>query len=51
MKSKAKNEDNILFVDFPKAANPHLQEKIKIRKKKTKQTKNLDNNNQLNTQK
>lgn len=39
MKSKAKNEDNILFVDFPKAANPHLQEKIKIRKKKNQPNK------------
>lgn len=37
MKSKAQSEDNILFVDFPKAGNPHLQEKkIKmIIKKKT----------------
>lgn len=47
MKSKAQNENNILFVYFPKAVNPHLQEKIKMIRKKT----NLDRNNQLNTQK
>lgn len=35
MKSKAQNEDNILFVYFPKAENPHLQEKIKMIRKKT----------------
>jgi len=46
MKSKAQNEDNILFVDFPKALNPHLEEKIKIIRKKT-----LHHNHQLNTQK
>lgn len=36
MKSNAQNEDNILFVDFPKAVNTHLQEKIKMMRKKKK---------------